>query len=77
MTKLTALIEAADSAKADADYYNAEHLVKVKPETILELCELLKKAEDGLTIAKRQLNWAAYPEINEALAAIKQWKEQA
>ena len=71
MNKLTALIEAA---KADVENSDCEELSGYGDD-VLELCSLLEKAEDALEVMARttSCNYAGVPE---ALAAIKQWKEQ-
>ena len=78
MNKLTALIEAA-KASIDAEGAHPKWLAEVEykklanPATILELCALLEKAEEAL---KLHDYGTRYPQAIEALAAIKQWKEQ-
>ncbi len=60
------------------------------PATILELCALLEKAEDALEVSRNGIQWyiqnssesngsddEALQQVDEALAAIKQWKEQS
>ena len=79
-SKLTALIEAA---KADciAKEGNCGELCGYGND-ILELCALLEKAEMALDGCLARLYGELYPnhpetlEVEEALAAIKQWKEQ-
>ena len=65
--KLTALVEAANRKK-----HNMVGPVSmvVSAATILELCALLEKAEEAL---KDRID---FDKTIEALAAIKQWKEQ-
>ena len=46
------------------------------PATIPELCALLEKAEEDLVFARQVLSDHRIAYISEALAAIKQWKEQ-
>ncbi len=67
---------------------NATFIALANPATILELCALLEKAEDALKVvgdhlvpdygpghfAVQRLDKFA---IDDAIAAIKQWKEQA
>lgn len=64
----------ADMASEDADY-----VALANPVTILELCALLEKAEEGFVIlrgnGKGCAQWVL-DTIDENLAAIKQWKEQ-
>ena len=61
MSKLQQLIEAAKEGRMDNDYND----------TIIELCALLEQAEEALNYYD-----FANGVPQEALAAIKQWKEQ-
>jgi hypothetical protein len=86
MNKLTALIEAAK----EAEYGKVDF--RIHPTFILELCALLEKCEKALEETTALCtNYEAVEEPdgyqfteapavisqgNEALAAIKQWKEQ-
>lgn len=89
MNKLTALIEAAKAANAFCNKcgylgpdepthqgcdYMAKRTAVVPADTILELCALLEKAEEALEFT--QFNYSNDKIIREAIAAIKQWKEQ-
>ena len=62
---------------------NANFIALANPATILELCALLEKAEEALDGCLARLYGELYPnhpetlEVEEALAAIKQWKEKA
>jgi len=104
MTKLTALIEAANTATpgpwtwpnvGSSDFVisgpdrlaighldsprTAKYIALANPTTILELCALLEKAEEALKCVKVYIppSFAnTHNGCNEALAAIKQWKEQ-
>ena len=71
MNKLTALIEVAK----DAEYCKND--MRVHPTIILELCALLVHADEAL---KKMRRITCEPRLafhaDEALAAIKQWKEQ-
>ena len=78
MNKLTALIEAAKGAKTAQDAYpHHDYRMHFDGATILELCALLEKAEEALDecdneFAKRGVG---FQNLDDALAAIKQWKE--
>ena len=92
MNKLTALIEAAKAANAFCNKcgylgpdepthqgcdYMAKRTAVVPADTILELCALLEKAEEALLSEDAQTMEGLRCAISiEALAAIKQWKEQ-
>ncbi len=60
--------------------YMAKRTAVVPADTLLELCALLEKAEDVLTDTQKIMNmWPSSSldiAVTEALAAIKQWKEQ-
>lgn len=57
---------------------NAKFIAACDPDTILELCALLEKAEDALeSERKSQRRIDHFKMTLEALAAIKQWKDQA
>jgi hypothetical protein len=80
MNKLTALVEAANRLKHNM--IGPVSMV-VSADTILELCALLEKAEEAL---KKNFEFLETPvedrkvmpwtDTYDALAAIKQWKEQ-
>jgi len=80
MNKLQQLIEAA---KEDANLRNPDAL-NGHGDTILELCALLEKAEEALETCDEgdystgHVIPPSFDEasVNQALAAIKQWKEQ-
>lgn len=61
---------------------NATYIALANPTTILELCALLEQAEEALDGCLARLYGELYPnhpetlEVEEALAAIKQWKDQ-
>ena len=76
MNKLTALIEAAkkDSISFD-DGWQSNQLDGYGAD-ILELCALLEKAEEGLSLVKAGSTPAKFI-ASTYLAAIKQWKEKA
>lgn len=58
-------------------YANAEFIALANPATILELCALLEQAEEALLSEDVQTMEGLRCAISiEALAAIKQWKEQ-
>ena len=91
MNKLTALIEAAKAANAFCNKcgylgpdepthqgcdYMAKRTAVVPADTILELCALLEKAEEGLSLVKAGSTPAKFI-ASTYLAAIKQWKEKA
>ena len=69
-SKLTALIEAAKNSNSDDCNISADALAGWGDD-ILELCALLKQAEEALEMLDYGTH---YPEAIEALAAIKQWK---
>ena len=88
MNKLQQLIEAAKAAQEEITnpqgrlhYHSTEFYNLANPTTILELCALLEKAEGALDY---QIGWGRHyggqegqaEKAEEALAAIKQWKEQ-
>ncbi len=88
MNKLTALVEAAKAADYDGMQTeaifeaNAYFEYLANPATILELCALLEKAEEALDGCLARLYGELYPnhpetlEVEDAITAIKQWKEQ-
>ena len=87
MNKIEALVEAANNDNSDDMEINADALAGYG-DTILELCALLEKAEEALKAQvedKRDgpffhedehLPGSCLRNSDEALAAIKQWKEQ-
>ena len=72
----------ADTNEGIYPVADATFIALANPATILELCALLEKAEMALDGCLARLYGELYPnhpetlEVEEALAAIKQWKEQ-
>ena len=61
----------------DNSIANGNFIALANPATILELCALLEKAEEALHKLYHNLaDTDANEQAGEALAAIKQWKEQ-
>lgn len=78
MNKLTALVERLRSPTEPYGYQS--QLACEAADIILELCALLEKAEGVLADTQKVMNmWPSSSldiAVTEALAAIKQWKEQ-
>ena len=66
------------SISVDLGEHNATFIALANPATILELCALLEKAGDALDHMVRAAaeQHCGLKIADEALAAIKQWKEQ-
>ena len=84
MNTLTALIEAAKAADFDGVQTQAVYEANERfeylanPATILELCALLETCEAALLEAEDfcSAKHVGFQNLDDALAAIKQWKEK-